>query len=54
MNFKIRSNKFDKEIRKECDSIRLMLIECLKSNKFDQQIMCYNFISDFEICKEIT
>ena len=52
MNFKVRSNKFDKEIRKECDSFRLMLIDCLNSNKFDQQIRCYNFIRDFEICKE--
>lgn len=50
MNLSSLSKKFDKEIREECDNLRLKLDECLGKNEL---IKCKNQIRNFNSCKEM-
>ena len=43
------SKKYDKDIRKECETKRLLYINCLNNN-FNDVFICKNYIKEFDSC----
>ena len=43
------SKKYDKDIRKECESQRYLYINCLKNN-FNDLFTCRDLIEQFDSC----
>lgn len=47
--YKSLSKKYDIEIKKECDEVRRLFINCL-SNNFNDSFVCKDLFNDFNFC----